>query len=99
MWRLVYSVRKLSVRNRRILQSKLDEYAFSCGAELSDLELGEEFLKCMFNNSCYDPIECLHYSAGYPPICVYCGEEQTESDINPQLNPQCKNCEHKPPVK
>ena len=39
----MYLARKLSVRNRRALQSKLDEYAFSCGAELSDLELGEEF--------------------------------------------------------
>ena len=59
------------------------------------------FLKCMFDNSCYDPIERLYYSAGYPPICVYYGEEQTqsESDINPQLYPQCKNCKHKPPVK
>ena len=34
-------LQKLSAHNRRMLQSKLDKYAFSCGAELSDLELGE----------------------------------------------------------
>ena len=74
MWQLVYSARKLSVRNRRMLQSKLDEYAFSCGAELTDLELGEEFPEVYVHQlMCYDPTECLYFSIGYPPICVYCG--------------------------
>ena len=78
MWHLVYSARKLSARNQHMLQSKLEEYSFSCGAEPADLELGVEFLEVYVRQlMCYDPIECLYYSAGYPPICVYCGEHQT----------------------
>ena len=81
-----------------MLQSKLDEYAFSCGAKLTDLESGEEFPEVyVCQIMCYDPIERLYYSAGYPPICVYCGEDQTSN--KPELHPQCKDCQDKEPVK
>ena len=27
---------------------------------------------------CYDPVEPLHYAAGFDPICVYCASEEVQ---------------------
>ena len=45
---------------------------------------------------CYDHIERLYYSAGYPSICIYCGEDQTAD--KPELYPQWKDCPDKEQV-
>ena len=96
MWRLVYSPRKLSAHHRDVLQKKLEEYTFSCGAKLSDLELEVPDVYVR-DAMCFEPIERLYYSAGYPPICVYCGQDQTPD--NADLFPQCESCKDKEPVK
>jgi len=54
-----------------------EEFTFTCGAVLSDLELGEERLdgEHVFVRSlrCYEPLEKLYYSVGsYEHICIYC---------------------------
>ena len=79
MWRLVYAEKKLSVQLRKRLEKKLHFYTFSCGATFADLELEDDFtLVYVQDISCDDPIEKLYYSAGYEPICIYCGQEVTE---------------------
>ena len=42
MWRLVYSKYKLTTAERATLNQALEEFTFTCGAMLSDLERGEE---------------------------------------------------------
>ena len=37
MWRLLYSKKKLKVRDRRLLLLKPEGLAFSCGASLQDI--------------------------------------------------------------
>ena len=44
MWRLVYSKYKLTTAERATLNQALERLTFTCGAVLSDLELGEERL-------------------------------------------------------
>jgi len=39
MWRLLYSKKKLSRHDKKRLQDALDEWEFTCGAPLQDLEL------------------------------------------------------------
>ena len=58
--------------------SLLDNYSYTCGSSLQDIELPEPFKEVYIRNiSCYEPIEKLYYSAGYDPICIYCAEEVT----------------------
>ena len=45
MWRLVYSKYKLSVAQRCQLQRLLDDYSYSCGAKLEELERDSKMLK------------------------------------------------------
>ena len=44
MWRLVYSKYTLTTAKRATLNQVLEEFTFTCGAVLSELELGEERL-------------------------------------------------------
>ena len=48
----------------------------------------------------YDLVEKQYYSAGYTPICVYCGDE-CPSDSRSQYYPLCEECTDngKSPVK
>jgi len=39
MWRLVHALRKLFLTDKRKLSKFLEEHAFTCGADLSDLDL------------------------------------------------------------
>ena len=78
MWRLVYSKYKLCVAQCCQLQRLLDDYSYSCGAKLEELDLGEGFKNVeVRDHACGDPIEKLYYSAGFEPICVYCGVDQS----------------------
>jgi len=47
---------------------------------------------------CYDHVEKQHFSAGYVPICIYCGDE-CAYDSQSQNYPQCQECKHKDPIK
>ena len=77
MWRLVYSKYKLTTAERATLNQALEEFTFTCGAVLSDLELREERLdgEHVFVRGlcCYEPLEKLYYSVRpYEHICIYC---------------------------
>ena len=43
--------------------------------------------------SCEDPINKLHYSAKYTPICVYCAEDVVF--VPKDKYPKCEACIHK----
>ena len=58
MWCLLYSPRKLSSIARQELVTILDDYTFTCGATLSDLELSSSLSKvCIRDSQCYNPLE------------------------------------------
>ena len=76
MWCLLYSPRKLSSTARQELATLLDDYTFTCGASLNDLELPSTLAEvCVRDLQCYDPVEKLYYSMNYDRICVYCYSE------------------------
>ena len=66
MWRLVYSKYKLTKAERATLNHALEKFTFTCGAVLSDLDLGEERLDgehvLVKGLRCYEPLEKLYYS-------------------------------------
>ena len=67
----IIRTRKLSSVARQELESLLDDYTFSCGAALSDLELPSVLSEvCARDLQCYDPVEKLYYSVHYDPIIV-----------------------------
>ena len=58
----------------------LDDYTFTCGATLSDLELSSSLSEvCIRDSQCYDPLEKQYYSMKYDPICVHCCSEDNIS--------------------
>ena len=98
MWRLLYCKTKLKKTQRTSLESLLDNYSYTCGSSLQDMELPEPFSEVyVCNINCYDPIEKLYYPAGYTPICIYCAEE-VEVDVDSAFYPQCAHCQ-KPKIK
>ena len=91
MWRLVYCQTKLSSEQREYLQSQLDHHSFSCGADLSNLELHSDFPFIYVRNlKCNDLVERLYYSAKYSPICIYCAADVPVN--TPHTYPQCQDC-------
>ena len=96
-WRLVYSKHKLNRSQRTQLQQVLDDYTYTCGAKLEDLNLGDTFKEVeVRDHLCGDPIEKLYYSAGFEPICVYCARDQTFTCADQY--PQCPFFSHRPAV-
>uniref|UniRef100_A0A1X7SQM0 Uncharacterized protein n=1 Tax=Amphimedon queenslandica TaxID=400682 RepID=A0A1X7SQM0_AMPQE len=97
MWRLIFSRYKLNSDQRRDLQSVLDDYEYSCGASLAELNLEDVYKDVEIRaHNCYDPIEVLYYSAKFTPICVYCATPQAYTAENEY--PKCENCYDKPPI-
>ena len=100
LWRLLFSKRKLSVKDRAELQAILDDIAYSCGATLEELDLPEKF-SCVYvrEHGCFEPIEKLYYSAGFEPVCIYCAEEGVEDGSN-DYYPMCSTCmNNKDPIR
>ena len=96
MWRLVYSPVKLTSKQRENLLLKLEQYAYSCGSELTDMDLQQLGFPNVHvrNLVCNDPVERLYYSAGYEPICIYCSNESSLTEDNDTYL-QCQSCTHK----
>lgn len=96
LWRLVSSKTKLT---KQQLEEALADSVFTCGFALEDLQVEG------FNNvytrplNCYDHIEKQYYSAGYTPICVYCGEDCPLYHSSSTNYPQCQECNNKEPIK
>ncbi len=91
MWRLLYCKHKLKKTDRTELDKCLENWQFTCGAQLQDLVLNGALSEVYSREcSCNDPIEKLYYSAKYEPICIYCNIPQTATD--PLFYPQCPSC-------
>jgi len=64
MWRLLFSQKKLSVRDKKQLQDILADIAYTCGATLEELDLPDNLKSVVVRvHNCYDPVEKLYYSA------------------------------------
>ena len=96
LWRLLFCRYKITVQERTLLQTILQDVSYSCGATLEDLDLpGRLKGVCIKAHTCNDPIEKLYYSSGFEPICYYCGILVEDS---PDFFPQCESCSSKPKV-
>ena len=92
MWRIIFSKYKLKKEQCVYLQALFDNYMYSCGASLKDLELPEEYSTVEIrDHDCYDPIEKLYYSAKNDPICMYCAKDQPYT--SEEYYPLCSDCE------
>ena len=99
LWRLLYSQKKLSRKEREELEEALADFMFTCGAPLQELNLPGKLADVYVKEiSCEDPIECLYYAAKYPSICVYCACSMPESDAATEHYPQCSGCSQKPNI-
>ena len=105
MWRPVYSKYKLTTAERATLNQALEEFTFTCGTVLSDLELGEKRLDgdhvFVRGLRCYEPLEKLHvyYSVGsYEHICIYCCSSNNISQKQ-DFYPQCAACSNREVIK
>jgi hypothetical protein len=66
MWRLLYYQVKLNSSEKAKLSSILDDFTFTCGASLQDLEMeGRLADMCTRDLSCNDVVEKLYYTAKY----------------------------------
>ena len=91
LWRVIFSKFKLKKEQRVQLQLLLDDFSYTCGSKLKDLQLPDEFTDVEIrDHDCFDPIEKLYYSAKNEPICVYCG--QTQPFTSDDQYPQCDSC-------
>ena len=102
MWRLVYSKYKLSAQERQTLDNALEDYVYSCGAQLSELglegRLGDDTV-CVRDIRCYEPVEKLYYSVGtYELICIFCCSSENLTSKE-DCYPQCSDCSRKQPIK
>ncbi len=97
MWRLVFSKYKLNAQKRKRLQTILEDYTYTYGSTLPELELGEVYQNVEIrDHACGDIIEKLYYSAELEPICVYCGGSQPFMLVD--YYPQCETCSTLKPV-
>lgn len=97
MWHIIFSKYKLTKEQRSFLQVTLEDYMYTCGSSLAELNLPEEYKDVEIrDHDCHDPIERLYYSAKNEPICIYCGENQPYTSDDHY--PQCDNCRDKPPL-
>ena len=80
------------------LSTLLEDYTYTCGATLSDLELPDSLSSvCVRDVECYDPLEKLYFSMKYDPICIYCcGDKNLKSTEG--YYPQCELCADKTPI-
>ena len=93
LWRLLFSKRKLTIAQQKMLEQILADVTYSYGATLNDLDLPSELSAvCVREHQCGDPIEKLYYSAGYDPICYYYCSEDIYNSVTPEFYPMCVLC-------
>ena len=103
MWRLLFSKSKLSSKSIVELESFLEDISYTCGATFDEVTMPEELKSvCVRVHKCFDPIEKLYYSSGFPEvICIYCSRMLPSTSNNTDYYPQCLGCcspKH-PPIK
>ena len=103
MWRLLFSKSKLSPQSVVRLNSILEDISYTCGATFSDVVMPEGLqCVCIRHHNCYDPVEKLYYSCGFPDvICIYCSKmlPSTSESEDREFYPQCSDCLTKPAIK
>ena len=94
MWRLLFAPSKLSPQSVTQLKSILEEVSYTCGATFNDMEMPNELQSVSVRmHKCYDPIEKLYYSCGFPEIiCIYCARTLPETSNTKDYYPQCPEC-------
>lgn len=75
LWRLIYNETKLSQDQRSSLPEALADCVFTCGSSIEDFKVGGIVNVYTGPLNCYDLVEKRHYSTGYTPICIYCGDD------------------------
>lgn len=95
-WRLIYSKSALKVSQKSELESILLDISYVCGNTFSDIETDEDsVLNLVYvraNITCTCPIEIPYFSAGYEPICYYCGSENGLESEQSDCYPLCTAC-------
>ena len=98
MWRLIFSKYKLKKEEREQLQILLQNFTYTCGSSLKELDLPTVYQYVdVRDHDCFEPIEVLYYSANNDPICIYCAKEQPYVEENKY--PQCHLCADKPAIR
>ena len=73
MWQIVYSKYKLTDNESEIIKSILDNYAYTCGSSMEDLNLcGRLSTVCIRIVRYYEPLEVHYYALGHELLCIYC---------------------------
>jgi len=74
-WRLLFSKRKLTARQRNELEGIIADVSYSCGATTDDLILPDTLKSVAIrSHNCSDPNEKIYYSVYKDdPICIHCG--------------------------
>jgi hypothetical protein len=94
-WRCLHSKRKLHTKARRELEVLLETTLYSCGANLSTMDMGDGDplgdVYARINLTCNTLIELTYYSAGYENICIQCGSTE-ELHLLDEYYPQCADC-------
>lgn len=92
--RVLYCKTVVRGKMRDQLKSSLADLEYSCGSTFQDIDCEDDHvLRKVFvkeNIMCKDNIEFSYYSAGFEPICIYCGEDEEYSDSD--FYPLCENC-------
>lgn len=95
-WRLLFSKRKLSAKDRTQLEEIINDISYTCGATTDDLVLPDNLKGIgIRSHNCSDPIEKIFYSAySDDPICIHCG---TSSNLSLPADtdtyyPFCTDC-------
>ena len=96
-WRLIFSKRKLSAKEREQLQDVIQDVSYSCGASIDDLMLPEYLAGIgIRKHSCSDHVEKLYYTVygSDDPMCVHCGSstELALPKSSELFYPYCHDC-------
>ena len=63
----------MSFPTRQQLSTLLEDFTYTCGATLSDLDFPALWSEvCVPEIQCHDPVEKLYFSMNYDPICIHC---------------------------
>jgi len=91
---LLFSKRRLTLSECKLLESILEDIAYTCGASLEDLDLPGNLSNVVVkDHRCGDAIEKLYYSANYENIySIYCANTNDLIVDEVDSYPICTSC-------
>ena len=100
-WRVLYSKHSLKKQQREELEILVENIEYSCGSVFTDIEGEEDSIqRSVFvkgNLTCNAPIEIPYFTAGYTPICYYCGDDDgLQKGLKYPVCLSCKGKTHTP---